>query len=208
MNRSMTTRVKICGLTSLEDACAAVEAGADALGFNFWPGSKRCVTVERVASILALLPSGLLAVGVFVNASRSEIVKVLQSIPLGAVQLHGDETPEDCTGYPVKVIKALRARAGVSLAEVAARYGTDYILLDTAAEGSYGGTGRTFAWNLAVGVAPGRRFDAGGRAPDNVAEAVQRVRPYAVDVASGVESEPGRKDHARVREFIRNAKAA
>ena len=142
------------------------------------------------------------------NASRSEIVKVLQSIPLGAVQLHGDETPEDCTGYPVKVIKALRARAGVSLAEVAARYGTDYILLDTAAEGSYGGTGRTFAWNLAVGVAPGRLFLAGGLDPDNVAEAVQRVRPYAVDVASGVESEPGRKDHARVREFIRNAKAA
>jgi phosphoribosylanthranilate isomerase len=202
----MPVRVKICGVTNLDDALAAVEAGADALGFNFWPGSKRYVTAKDVAPILEGLPEDVLKVGIFVNAPRPEIEHAVRRLSLGVIQLSGDEAPEECTGYAAKVIKSLRARAGV--AEVASRYAVDYILLDADVAGSYGGTGQTFSWELATGLAPERLFLAGGLTPENVAEAVRRIHPYAVDVAGGVESEPRIKDHKRMREFIENAKAA
>lgn len=199
-------RVKICGITRREDAVAAVEAGADALGFNFWPGSKRRIGPATAAAIVSGLPPSVLAVGVFVDAPRDEIEETLARVQLGAVQLHGDETPADCAGYRVPVIKALRARPDV--AAVASGYGTDFILLDAEVSGSYGGTGETFPWERAARVDAARLFLAGGLTPENVADAVRRVRPYAVDVAGGVESAPGRKDPEKVREFIRNAKNA
>ncbi|MGH7822415.1 MAG: phosphoribosylanthranilate isomerase [Candidatus Binatia bacterium] len=204
----MSVRVKICGVTTREDALAAVEAGADALGFNFWRGSKRRVDAETVAPILPALPPDMLTVGVFVNASRPEIEEVLEALPLRAIQLHGDESPADCAGYPVPVIKALRAAEGVSLGNLARSYAVDYILVDASESGRYGGTGRTFPWERALDVAPGRLFLAGGLGPDNVAEAVRRVRPYAVDVASGVETESGRKDPIKMRELVHNARNA
>jgi phosphoribosylanthranilate isomerase len=202
----MPVRVKICGVTSRDDALAAVAAGADALGVNFFAGSRRHVTAERAGEILEGLPPGVLTVGVFVNARRDVIETTLERLPLGAIQLHGDERPEDCRGFAVTVIKALRARPGV--AAEAERYPADFVLLDADATGDYGGTGESFPWELARGVAAGRLFLAGGLRPDNVGEAVRSVRPWAVDVASGVESAPGKKDPRKLEEFIVNAKSA
>jgi phosphoribosylanthranilate isomerase len=201
--------VKICGLTSLEDALVCVEAGADALGFNFWPGSKRYVEPTEAAAIARGLPSGALKVGVFVNAERVEIERAVGQVGLDAVQLHGEETPEDCRGFSVPVIKVIHVgRADEPITQIAARYTVEYFLLDADAGSDYGGSGRSFDWRRAEGVAPGRLFLAGGLRPENVADAVRRVRPYAVDTASGVESAPGRKDPRKLKEFIRNAKLA
>lgn len=204
----MTVRVKICGITSVEDALDAVDAGADAIGLNFWTGSKRRVSDEVAAEIAARIPARVLRVGVFVNQPREAIARRIAALGLGAVQLHGDEPPECCVGFDAPVIKAFRCRAGETIAQAASAYAVDYVLLDADAGASYGGTGRTFPWELASGVAPGRLFLAGGLRPDNVAEAVRRVRPYAVDVAGGVERAPGQKDRAKVREFVKNAKDA
>jgi len=204
----MPVRVKICGITCRDDALAAVAAGADALGFNFWPGSRRFVDADTVAAILEALPPHVLSTGVFVNAARDEIEATLRRLPLRAIQLHGDEAPEDCEGYPVPVIKALRASDSGDVEKEAARYRVDFILLDSGGRGNYGGTGEVFPWERAAGVAPGRLFLAGGLTPANVAEAVRRVRPYGVDVAGGVESAPGRKDPERMREFVEHAKRA
>jgi phosphoribosylanthranilate isomerase len=204
----VAVKVKICGVTRVEDARVAAAAGADAIGVNFWPGSKRFVTVARAAEIAAAVPARVLVVGVFVDAERGEIERAVREAGLGAVQLHGDETPDECRGFGVPVIKALAVRSGVALAELAARYPVDYVLLDTDARERHGGTGESFPWERAIGVAPGRLFLAGGLRPETVGEAVRRVRPYAVDVASGVESAPGIKDSVKVEEFIRNAQAA
>ncbi|MEA2626780.1 MAG: phosphoribosylanthranilate isomerase [Candidatus Binatota bacterium] len=204
----MSVRVKICGVTRREDALAAVDAGADAIGVNLWPGSKRCVAVEEAAAIVEGLPEGVLSVGVFVNAPRAAIAEAVRVAGLGAVQLHGDESPEDCTGWSVRVIKALAARDGRALADVAASYAADFVLVDAYVPGEYGGTGTTFPWDRVAGLAPERLFLAGGLTPENVAEAVRQVGPYAVDVAGGVESRPGIKDPEKMREFVRHAKAA
>jgi phosphoribosylanthranilate isomerase len=205
----MSVRVKICGVTNLEDALLCAEAGADAVGFNFWPGSKRRLEPAEAAAIAQALPPAVWKVGVFVNAERPAIERILDSIELDAVQLHGDESTASCRGFPVKVIKALRVReGGESIGEIAERYAVDYILLDADAGTDYGGSGKSFDWRRAAGVAPGRLFLAGGLGPDNVAEAVRLVRPYAVDTASGVESRPGKKDPRKVKEFIHNAKHA
>jgi phosphoribosylanthranilate isomerase len=204
----MSVKVKICGVTTVEDGRACVEAGADAIGLNFWAGSKRLVEVSRAAEIARAVP-GVLKVGVFVDARRGEIEGIIEAVGLDAVQLHGDESPEDCRGFAVKVIKAISMRPGGDRAsEIAERYGVDFILLDTDAGAQRGGSGRSFDWSRAAGVAPGRLFLAGGLRPDNVAEAVRVAAPYGVDTASGVESAPGRKDADLVREFIRNAKHA
>jgi phosphoribosylanthranilate isomerase len=205
----VSVKVKICGVTRIEDARVAARAGADAIGVNFWPGSKRRVpSIERAAEIARAVPAGMLVVGVFVNAAREQIEQAIAACRLGAVQLHGDETPADCLGFPVPVIKAIPARVGTALAEFAARYPVDYVLLDTDSAGLHGGSGETFPWDRAIGVAPGRLFLAGGLRPENVAGAVRHVRPYAVDVASGVESAPGIKDPLKVEELVRNAHAA
>ncbi len=204
----MDVRVKICGVTTLDDALLCARAGAEAVGLNFWAGSKRRVDVERAAEIAAALPGSVLKVGVFVDAPRAEIERTIAAVGLDAVQLHGDETPEDCLGFAARVIKAIRVRpGGESPAALAERFAVDYVLLDADTAG-YGGSGRSFDWRLAAGVAPGRLFLAGGLRPENVAAAVRAARPFAVDVASGVEIAPGRKDPERVREFIDRAKHA
>ena len=201
----MSVLVKICGVTTAEDARFCAEAGADAIGLNFWAGSKRRVDVARAREITRGLPSGVRKVGVFVDAGRAEIARTIVAVGLDAIQLHGDELPDECIGYTVPVIKAIRVGGGsASIAKLAEHYAVDHVLLDSAK----GGSGVTFDWRRALGVAPGRLYLAGGLHPGNVAEAVRLVRPYAVDTASGVESSPGRKDPGRVREFIDNAKHA
>lgn len=205
----MAVRVKICGVTTVEDALLCADAGADAIGVNFWAGSKRHVGLERAAEITAALPAAVLKVGVFVNAARAEIERTITAAGLDAVQLHGDETPEDCSGFAVRVIKAIAVGSGGdSPAAIAERFSVDYILLDASAGAEYGGSGRAFDWRRAVGVAPGRLYLAGGLHPENVGAAVRLVRPFAVDTASGVESAPGKKDARRVQEFIDHAKHA
>jgi len=201
----VSVRVKICGVTTADDARVCADAGADAIGLNFWPGSQRAIGLARAAEIARVLPEAITKVGVFVDASRDEIERTIAGVGLEAIQLHGDESPEDCLGFTVPVIKAIRVAEDVSsVAESASRYAVAYVLLD----GAKGGSGVPFDWRRALGVAPGRLFLAGGLRPENVAQAVRLVRPYAVDTASGVESSPGRKDPRRVREFIDNAKHA
>jgi len=205
----MSVRVKICGVTTVEDALVCAEAGADAIGLNFWSGSKRSVALERAAEIARALPAHVMKVGVFVDAGRSEIMRVIEATGLDAIQLHGDENPDDCRGFAVQVIKAIRISGQrESPRTLADRFAVDYVLLDADAGAAYGGSGHTFDWRLAVGVTPGRLFLAGGLRPENVAEAVRVASPFAVDTASGVEIAPGKKDPRRVREFIDNAKHA
>ena len=200
-------RVKICGITSLADALTAVEAGADALGLNFWPGSVRRVEEPVAREIANALRDKTLLVGVFVDAPEAEIERLRSEVGLGCVQLHGDESPELLARFLPHAYKAVRVRADVT-AEVA-RFGGDHILLDAYVKGMPGGTGATFDWSLAADIARTRKLTlAGGLTPDNVAEAVRTVRPYCVDTASGVESAPGVKDPALVRAFIERAKSA
>jgi phosphoribosylanthranilate isomerase len=205
----VSVRVKICGVTTVEDALLCAEAGADAIGLNFWSGSKRRIDVERAAAIARALPPSVLKVGVFVDAERAAIERAMVGACLDAVQLHGHEAPEHCRGFAVPVIKAIGVTlGGESPSVIAERFAVDYILLDADCGGEYGGSGRSFDWQRAAGVAPGRLFLAGGLRPENVAAAIRMAGPYGVDTASGVESAPGRKDPARVRKFIHNAKHA
>ncbi len=199
----MQVRVKICGLTRREDAEAAVAAGADALGFMFYPGSARCVSEETAAAICRRLPPFVLRVGVFVDAPEEQIRAVAARCGLGALQFHGGESAEFCRRFALPVIKAFRIRGPESLPALRA-YDTAAWLLDSSVAGQWGGTGTTFNWDLAAeAVGWGHPVIlAGGLTPDNVAGAVRRVRPYAVDVSSGVETAPGRKDPARMRAFV------
>jgi phosphoribosylanthranilate isomerase len=201
------TFVKICGITSLEDALACADAGADALGFNFWPRSKRHLAPAAAAAIVRRLPPSVAAFGVFVDPSRAELEEALAVSGVGAVQLHGDEPPALCAGLGVPVVKAIRVRDRHDLALLAAN-DVRAFLLDSASAG-YGGSGATFDWSLAAAAAHELPvLLAGGLTPENVAEAVETVRPLGVDVASGVESAPGVKDVARMELFIRRAKEA
>ena len=202
----MNVRVKICGITRLEDALAAAHAGADALGFNFWPKSKRYVEPRAAGEIIALLPPFVAAVGVFVDPTREEALRAAELSGVHWLQLHGDETPELCASLPLPVIKALRVRDRASL-DALARYEVAGFLLDADTAG-YGGSGERFDWSLAAeGARRAPIILAGGLRPENVADAVRQVRPWAVDVASGVESAPGIKDHEKTARFIREAKA-
>jgi len=200
------TRVKVCGMTRLEDALLAVEAGADAVGFNFWPGSKRHVPLARAVEIASQLPAGVLRVGVFVRAPPEAVRAAVGAARLGAVQLHGDEDPADYAGVGAPLWQVLRIDA--SLPPSVSPRATE-LLLDARVEG-FGGSGRSFDWTLAHGA---RRFGvpfwlAGGLTPSNVAEAIRRAAPGGVDVASGVESRPGVKDPALVRAFVTAVRAA
>ncbi|MDI6631588.1 MAG: phosphoribosylanthranilate isomerase [Bacillota bacterium] len=200
----MTVRVKICGIRDIETARAAVEAGADALGFVF-AASRRQVTPEAAREIIAALPPFVTAVGVFVDLPPAVVREVSDFCRLDAVQLHGAETPEYCRELNLRVIKAVRVRDAASLEGLDA-YPVQAVLLDTYVPGTPGGTGKTFNWGLLAG----REFRvplilAGGLTPENVRAAVQAVRPYAVDVSGGVETD-GRKDPAKIRAFIRQAK--
>jgi phosphoribosylanthranilate isomerase len=198
-------RIKVCGVTRVEDALAAEEAGADAVGFMFFRESRRCVTVARAAEISKVLGPWIGRVGVFVNADAEEIRRVAGECGLDSVQLHGEETPEDCERLRgLRRIKAFRVKDAGSLRGIRA-YRVEAQLLDTHHEGSRGGVGQVFDWGLAVAAAP---FDkptilAGGLTAENVGEALRRVRPYGVDVSSGVETRPGEKDAGKMRRFAR-----
>jgi phosphoribosylanthranilate isomerase len=203
----MSVKVKICGVTTVADAVTVVDLGADAVGLNFYPGSPRCLSVAAAQAIRAALPATTCVVGVFVNAPREEMAATAGAVGLSALQLHGDEPPEACVGWgDLKLIKALRP-GDTDLATRAAEYRVRYVLLDTPSAG-YGGSGRTFDWGIAAAIPRQRLVLAGGLTPENVADAVRRLDPAAVDVASGVEAAPGRKDHEKVKAFIDAAKTA
>ncbi len=201
----MTTRIKICGITNLVDAQLAVELGADALGFIFYRQSKRSIAPALAAEICAALPPFVAKVGVFVNESEAAIMKTLADCQLDVIQLHGEELPGFCRRFPVKVIKAIRVRDMASL-PAAKEYDVDALLLDTYTAEQRGGTGQTFDWKLAQQAKMLLRPPivlSGGLTPENVGEAIRRVEPFAVDVASGVEAEPGRKDPEKLRRFFK-----
>lgn len=201
-------KVKICGITNLEDALISIEYGADALGFIFYERSSRYITPENVQEIIKELPPFVTTVGVFVNEAIGTIREIKRTTAIDAVQLHGDETPETCEVLGNKVIKVFRVSRGeVPSPLQLAKYCVSAYLLDTHREGLPGGTGEVFDWDAAIEAKKyGRVILAGGLTPDNVSEAVKKVRPYAVDVASGVEERPGKKDHKKVKEFIERAK--
>jgi phosphoribosylanthranilate isomerase len=204
----MKTRVKICGITNLADAQAAVEAGADALGFNFYEKSPRYVSLKTAAAISKQLPPFVMRVGVFVDAEADFILRAIGEAGLTMLQFHGDEPPEFCTQFRLMSMKAFRIRDEKSLAELP-KYQTEAYLLDAFSSTTLGGTGEKFNWDLAIEAQKLGKpiFLAGGLTPENVAEAVKKVQPFGVDVSSGVEMAPGKKDHAKVKEFISAAKA-
>jgi phosphoribosylanthranilate isomerase len=204
-------KVKICGITNWTDARRACEAGADFLGFNFYRKSPRYISPGRAGKIVARLPKGVAAVGVFVNESEAKVAEIARAVGLDYVQLHGDESPETVASLArekrgVKVIKALRVRAGFRTAEMDKFRGASAFLLDGFDPKERGGTGKTFDWSVAQRAKRGRGarriFLAGGLTAENAAEASRRVKPFALDVCSGVESAPGKKDAARVVAFI------
>ncbi|WP_336347767.1 phosphoribosylanthranilate isomerase [Pseudomonas monsensis] len=202
-------RSKICGITRIEDALAAVEAGADAIGFVFYAKSPRAVSVQQARAIIRALPPFVTTVGLFVNASRCELGEILDAVPLDLLQFHGDENAEACEEWRRPYIKALRVKAGDDIAAAVAAYpGASGVLLDTYVEGVPGGTGEAFDWSLIPPDLSKPLILAGGLTPENVADAVARVRPYAVDVSGGVEASKGIKDHAKIRAFIAAARKA
>ena len=202
-------RSKICGITRLEDALAAVEAGADALGFVFYPPSPRAVSVQQARAIIAALPPFVTTVGLFVNASSCELNETLDALPLDLLQFHGDESPQACDGYHRPFIKALRVRPGDDIAAACRAYGkASGILLDAYVPGVPGGTGERFDWSLIPRDLPKPIILAGGLDPDNVAQAIAQVRPYAVDVSGGVERSKGIKDHDKIRAFMSAVRSA
>jgi phosphoribosylanthranilate isomerase len=194
-------RVKICGVTREADALAAVRLGADALGFNFWPGSRRYLTPAAARRIIERLPPFVTSVGVFVNQSEGDMRAIAGETGIQVFQLHGDEPPELCARMPLPVVKAIPVDQVRTLSKLLS-YEVSAFLLDTPSRG-YGGTGQPFDWSLAEGVSEvAPVILAGGLTPENVADAVRAVRPYAVDVASGVESSPGVKDMDRMSRFV------
>jgi phosphoribosylanthranilate isomerase len=198
-------RVKICGITRAEDARAALELGADALGFNFWPSSRRYLSPAAARAIIAGLPPLCTTVGVFVNQPEEEIRAIVAATGVQVLQLHGDEPPDLCARLPWPVVKAIPVDQVRTLSRLLS-YEVSAFLLDTPSRG-YGGTGVPFDWSLAEGVSEvAPVILAGGLDADNVADAIRAVRPYAVDVASGVESAPGVKDRSRMARFIARAK--
>ena len=205
-------KVKICGITNTGDALAAVELGAWAIGTNFYPESPRRCDIETAAEIATAVRRRVEVAGIFVNAPIAEVLETVENVPLTMIQLHGDEGPSYCeevrrsTG--LAVIKAGRARDASAVRALSA-YRTDYHLLDTHVPGAWGGTGERFDWELAANH-PGRPplLLSGGLTPENVADAIAVVQPFAVDVASGVEAEPGRKDPERLRRFFESVNRA
>jgi phosphoribosylanthranilate isomerase len=196
-------RSKICGITCIEDALAAVDAGADAIGLVFYPKSPRFVTVEQAQAIVAALPPFVSTVGLFVNAERADLQALLDVVPLDLIQFHGDESPEQCEGYNRPYIKALRVQAGDEIAASCDAYANACgILLDTYVAGIPGGTGETFDWALIPKHLSKPLILAGGLTSANVSQAIAQVHPYAVDVSGGVEKSKGLKDHDKIRAFM------
>jgi phosphoribosylanthranilate isomerase len=205
----MSVIVKICGITNLQDAMGALQCGADALGFVFHELSPRSVSIESAARIVHQLPLGAVKVGVFVNAPEELVMKAIGACTLNLLQFHGNESPEYCLQFALMTMKAFRIRDDDSLQDLP-KYHTDAWLLDSYVGNQHGGTGETFNWELARKAQSHGKpiFLAGGLTAGNVATAVCQVRPYAVDVSSGVEASPGKKDLEKVRMFIEAAKRA
>ena len=205
----MAVRVKICGITRAEDLHAACNAGADALGFVFYAKSPRHVDVAAAAELVRALPPFVQSVGLFVDAAPDFVERVLRAVPLDLLQFHGDESPADCARYGRPYIKAVRVNRDTDLLKCAADFDAARgLLLDAFVPGVPGGTGERFDWGLIPPDLPKPVVLSGGLTPDNVAEAVQRVRPWAVDVSSGVEAAKGIKDAQKVAQFIARAKAS
>ncbi|MBI5641991.1 MAG: phosphoribosylanthranilate isomerase [Deltaproteobacteria bacterium] len=203
----MTARIKICGITNPDDAALSVEYGADALGFIFYKKSPRYIEPEAAAAIIQKLPPFITAVGVFVDETAEDIARIKALTGINAIQLHGSETPAFCASLGgAVIIKAFRIR-GIDDIKGLGDYKASAYLLDTYKEGVPGGTGEQFNWEIAVEAKfRGRIILSGGLNPGNVREAIDRVRPYAVDVSSGVEARPGRKDPAKVIKFIKQVR--
>ena len=205
----MAVRVKICGITRQQDLHAACNAGADALGFVFYEKSPRHVSIATAAALVRDLPPFVQSVGLFVNAEPAFIESVLHAVQLDLLQFHGDETAADCMRHGRPYIKAVRVTPSTDLLKCAADFDTARgLLLDAWVPGVPGGTGERFDWSLIPADLPRPVILSGGLTPDNVAEAIQRVRPWAVDVSSGVEAEKGIKDAHKIAQFIAKAKAS
>jgi phosphoribosylanthranilate isomerase len=203
----MRTRVKICGLTRPADAQVAAAAGVDAIGLVFYSRSPRAVDIAQARAVVSVLPPFVTSVGLFVDATQDFVDAVLAAVRLDLLQFHGDEAPDACDAYGRPWIKALRVRAGIDLMREADRYGhARALLLDAYRPGVPGGTGERFDWGLIPPELGPRIVLAGGLTPDNVAEAIGRVRPYAVDVSGGVESARGIKDHAKIDAFMQGVR--
>ena len=206
-DRDTQVKVKICGMTNLKDVKVAVDGGVDAVGFIFYKKSPRSVTMQAVRKIVLELPPFVDSVGVFVNETAEQINKIADRCNLDRVQLHGNESPTFCKKIRRRVIKAIRVKDIQSLKKLS-DYPVSSFLLDTFSEDQYGGTGKVFDWNLAY---PAKRYGpiilAGGLTPNNVRQVIQRIQPYGVDVCSGVESQPGIKDHKKMKAFLKNVKA-
>jgi len=203
------TRVKICGITRAEDALAAAQSGADAIGLVFYERSPRHVAVQQAAQLAAALPPFVTTVGLFVNAEAALVREVLAQVPLDLLQFHGDEPPEYCVQFARPYIKAIRVKAGVDLLQCASDFrSAKGLLLDAHVEGIPGGTGATFDWRLIPQDLPLPVILSGGLDAENVAAAIEQVRPYAVDVSSGVEAGKGIKDAAKIARFIQEIRQA
>ena len=199
-------KVKICGITNLEDAIAAAEAGADALGFVFYPESPRFVDPTTARDIISKLPVFITSVGVFVDESEGVIRRILRESGVQLLQFHGSESPILCTRFREKVIKAIKIKDAESINNMR-MFDLDTFLLDTYNDEAKGGTGRSFDWKIAtMAKEHGRIILSGGLTPSNVGEALNIVKPYGVDVSTGVEKSPGKKDHIKVREFIKEVR--
>ncbi|QLF91859.1 phosphoribosylanthranilate isomerase [Pseudomonas sp. ABC1] len=201
-------RSKICGITRVEDALIAAEAGADAIGLVFYAASPRAVDVQQARRIVAALPPFVTTVGLFVDASRCKVDEILDAVALDRLQFHGDESPEYCEGFRLPWYKALRVRSAEGVLEETQRYRqASAILLDAYVPGIPGGTGAVFDWDMIPDHLPSPLILAGGLDASNVQEAIARVRPYAVDVSGGVEREKGIKDADKVRNFVARVRA-
>jgi phosphoribosylanthranilate isomerase len=208
-NSGVDVKVKICGITSVADAEAALEAGADALGLMFYPGSRRCISLETATDIARHLPPHVIRAGVFVDPNPSDVFAAIQLCQLNLVQFHGVETPEFCLQFGVMTMKAFRIQNADSLSAMSTFF-TDAFLLDSYVKGELGGTGETFNWDLAAAAKKFGKpiFLAGGLTPQNVAEAVRKVTPFGVDVSSGVEKSPGKKDAKKMQDFVAAVRGA
>ncbi len=200
--------VKICGVTVLDDALSAVQWGADAIGFNFYRQSTRYISPDHAAEIIGRLPGNVMNVGVFVNPDREYVDAAIKSSGISGLQFSGNELPEAVSGFHLPIIKAIHV-ANVDSIHAMKSFGAITFLLDTFRDADFGGTGKLFDWDIAVEAKRfGKVIVAGGLTPENVADAVRRIRPYGVDVSSGVEVRPGVKDHRKIKEFIHRAREA
>ena len=198
------TRIKICGLTRVQDIQAVASSGADVLGLVFYDKSPRYVTAPQAAQLVQVLPPFITVVGLFVNAEATFVHNVIDQVPLGVLQFHGNESPEFCMQFGKPYLKAIRVKSGVDLLQCATRYhSAQGLLLDAHVEGMEGGTGSTFDWNLIPPQLSLPVILSGGLHAGNVAQAIKQVRPYAVDVSSGVEAAKGIKDAAKIAAFIK-----